>query len=263
MVTAAPLIGAIAAIALAAGCGSSSTGSASSPSPTASPPKLTGPLTVFAAASLTEALSDTRTSLEKEYSGLKITDSFAGSQQLVSQIQSGAPADVVATADMATMNTLVTAGLVETPRVFAHNKLEIVVAPGNPKGVKGLADLANPALVVVLADPSVPAGNFARQALTKAGVTVTPRSLELDVKSELQKVEMGEADAAIVYVTDVTAAGPRAGGVEIPDEQNVIATYPIAVVKATTHAAAAGAYVDEIVSGDGQKALRARGFLGP
>jgi molybdate transport system substrate-binding protein len=115
----------------------------------------------------------------------------------------------------------------------------------------------------VLEDPSVPAGKFARQALQKAAITVNPKSLELDVKSELQKVVMGEADAGIVYVTDVTAAGSKVTGVPIPDDQNVIATYPIAVVKATTHPAAARAFVDEIVSGDGQKALRARGFLGP
>jgi molybdate transport system substrate-binding protein len=161
------------------------------------------------------------------------------------------------------MGTLTTAGLVEPSKVFAHNKLEIVVAPGNPKGVKGLADLARSDLLVVLEDPSVPAGNFARQALTKANITVNPKSLELDVKSELQKVASGEADAGIVYVTDVTAAGTTVAGVPIPDDQNVIATYPIAVVKASTHLKAARAFVDEIVSGAGHKALLARGFLGP
>jgi molybdate transport system substrate-binding protein len=262
MITAVRFLGVVAATAVAAGCGSSSAGSAT-PSSSAAASKLTGPLTVLAAASLTEAFRDTKASLEKEYSGLAITYSFAGSQQLVSQIQSGAPADVVATADTASMNTLASAALVDFPTVFAHNKLEIVVAPGNPKAVKGLTDLARPDLIVVLEDPSVPAGKFARQALQKANVTVNPRSLELDVKSELQKVVMGEADAGIVYVTDVTAAGATITGVPIPDEQNVIATYPIAVVKASTHAAAAKAFVDEIVSGEGQKALQKRGFLGP
>jgi molybdate transport system substrate-binding protein len=262
MVKAVRVLGVVAAATVAAGCGGSTTGSAS-PSPSGSASKLTGPLTVLAAASLTEAFTDARKTLEAKDPGLAITDSFAGSQQLVSQLQSGAPADVVATADQASMSTLASAGLVDTPTVFAHNKLEIVVAPGNPKGVRGLADLARPDLVVVLEDPSVPAGKFARQALQRAGITVNPRSLELDVKSELQKVVMGEADAGIVYVTDVTAAGSKVTGVPIPDDQNVIATYPIAVVKATTHPAAARAFVDEIVSGDGQKALRARGFLGP
>ncbi len=262
MVKVVRILGVVAAATVAAGCGGSTTGSAS-PSPSGAASKLTGPLTVLAAASLTEAFNDTRKTLETANSGLAITYSFAGSQQLVSQIQNGAPADVVATADQASMSTLSTAGLVDPPTVFAHNKLEIAVAPGNPKGVKGLADLARPDLAVVLADPSVPAGKFAKQALTKASVTVTPKSLELDVKSVLQKVSTGEADAGIVYVTDVTAAGSKVTGVTIPDDQNVIATYPIAVVKASTHAAAARAFVDEIVSGDGQKALLARGFLGP
>jgi molybdate transport system substrate-binding protein len=224
---------------------------------------LTGPLTVLAAASLTEAFNDTKTTLEREHAGLHITYSFAGSQALVTQIVNGAPADVVATADETTMSRLVTAALVETPTVFAHNRLEIAVAPGNPRGIRGLADLAAPNLTVVLADPSVPAGKFAQQALQKAGVTVTPKSLELDVKSVLQKVAIGEADAGIVYVTDVTAAGATVAGVPIPDTQNVIATYPIAVVKATTHHAAAAAFVTEIVSGVGRQALRKHGFLGP
>jgi molybdate transport system substrate-binding protein len=262
MVRAVSLVGVVAAATVAAGCGSSATGSAS-PSPSGSASKLTGPLTVLAAASLTEAFNDAKKTLEQKHAGLAITDSFAGSQQLVSQVQNGAPADVVATADQASMSTLASAGLVDTPTVFAHNKLEIVVASGNPKGVKGLADLARPDLVVVLEDPSVPAGKFARQALQKAGITVAPRSLELDVKSELQKVAMGEADAGIVYVTDVSAAGSRVTGVPIPDGQNVIATYPVAVVKASRHPVAARAFVDEIVSGAGQRALRARGFLGP
>jgi molybdate transport system substrate-binding protein len=261
MVTAARLLGGIVVATVAAGCGSSGTASTSSPGSTSNP--LNGPLTVFAAASLTEAFNDARTSLRKEHPSLSITYSFAGSQQLVSQIENGAPADVIATADQKTMAALTSAGLVEPSKVFAHNKLEIVVAPGNPKGVKGLADLARTDLTVVLEDPSVPAGNFARQALQKAGIPVAPKSLELDVKSELQKVAMGEADAGVVYVTDVTAAGATVAGVPIPDDQNVIATYPIAVVKASSHLKAARAYVGEIVSGDGQKALRARGFLGP
>jgi molybdate transport system substrate-binding protein len=257
MVTAVRVLVAAAAAAVAVGCGSAS------PSASASASKLTGPLTVLAAASLTEAFSDTRMTLEAKDPGLAITDSFAGSQQLVSQIQNGAPADVVATADQASMSTLSTAGLVDPPTVLARNRLEIAVAPGNRRRVKGLADLARPDLVVVLADPSVPAGKFAKQALQKANVTVTPKSLELDVKSVLRKVAIGEADAGIVYVTDVTAAGSRVTGVPIPDDQNVIATYPIAVVKATRHPVAARAFVDEIVFGVGRKALLARGFLGP
>ncbi|MBV8692559.1 MAG: extracellular solute-binding protein, partial [Actinobacteria bacterium] len=143
------------------------------------------------------------------------------------------------------------------------NKLQIAVAPGNPKHITGLADLAKADLRVVLVDPSVPAGTYSQQALSTAGVTVKPKSLELDVKSALAKVTSGEADATIVYVTDVKASAGKADGVDIPDNQNVIAVYPIAVVKASTHHDAAAAYVDEIVSGTGQKALQARGFLPP
>jgi molybdate transport system substrate-binding protein len=218
-------------------------------------------VTVFAAASLTEAFTDDKNRLTTANPGLTLTYSFAGSQQLVAQLQSGAPADVVATADQANMQKLVDANLVEAPRDFARNLLEIVVAPGNPKGVRGLSDLARSDLKVVLEDASVPAGKYGRQALQRQGVTVNPVSLELDVKSELQTVETGEADAGIVYVTDVKSAGSKAAGVAIPAEQNVVATYPVAVVTATTNHAAAQAFVDQLLSGAGQDALKARGFL--
>jgi len=208
---------------------------------------------VFAAASLTDAFSAEAHDA--------VTFNFAGSQSLVTQIQQGAPADVFASADEKNMQRLVTADLVEPPKVFARNRLEIVVAPGNPKHVTGLADLARADLVVVLADPSVPVGTYSRQALAEAGVTVRPRSLELDVKAALAKVTSGEADAAIVYRTDLLAAGAKAAGVEIPDGQNVIAAYPIAVLKATKHRRAARAFVTTILSAAGQRVLVARGFL--
>ena len=191
------------------------------------------------------------------------TFSFAGSQQLVTNVINGAPADVIATADQATMQKLVTAGLVDMPVTFTRNRLEIAVAPGNPKGIHTLADLARSDISVVLAAPAVPAGNFAKQVLATANVTVTPKSLELDVKTVLEKVESGDADAAIVYTTDVAAASGLVTGVDIPDAQNIIATYPIAVVKATVNAAAAAAFVTEAVSGLVQKALLKRGFLPP
>jgi molybdate transport system substrate-binding protein len=250
---------------IAAACGSSTStstpggGAASSSSSS----KLNGSITVFAAASLTEAFKDAEKTLEQNNPGFTATYSFAGSQQLAANIKNGAPADVIATADMQTMQTLVTAGLVETPQTFTRNQLEIAVAKGNPKGIKGLADLANPAISVVLADPSVPAGKFAAQTLQKAGVSVTPKSYELDVKSTLQKVESGDADAAIVYTTDVSSAADKVDGVVIPDSQNVIAVYPIAVVNATQNHAAAAGFVREAVSGDVQKALQKRGFKAP
>jgi molybdate transport system substrate-binding protein len=220
-------------------------------------------LTVFAAASLTEAFTDERAQLVGASPGLRIAFSFAGSQQLVAQVESGAPADVVATADETSMGKLVTANLVDAPRDFARNRLEIVAAPGNPKRIRSLSDLSRPDLKVVLEDPSVPAGRYGRQVLDRQGVKVNPVSLELDVKSELEKVETGEADAGIVYVTDITSAGSRVSSVVIPADQNVIATYPVAVVRASTNGALAQAFVDQLLSRTGQETLISRGFLAP
>jgi molybdate transport system substrate-binding protein len=221
---------------------------------------LTGDLTVFAAASLTDALTDAKPAIEGAHRGLSITYNFAGSQVLVQQITEGAPADVVATADTKTMDKLVAAGLVERPAVLARNSLVIAVESGNPEGVKGLADLARPDLAVVLADPSVPVGAYAAAALDHAGVTVRPRSFELDVKAALAKVTAGEADAAIVYATDVTAAKGRAATVAIADADNQDVTYPIAVVRATAHKRAARELLTALARGPGRASLRARGF---
>jgi molybdate transport system substrate-binding protein len=240
--------------------GACSSAAPSAPTDAAAP---SGTLTVFAAASLTRAFQATAVDLHRSDPGLSITYSFAGSQEFVPQIEQGAPADVVATADTATMDELVRAGLVDRPRVFAHNLLEIAVAPGNPKHIDALADLARPGLKVVLADASVPAGKFARIALAKAKVNVRPVSNPLDVAATLQTVALGEADAAIVYVTDVRAAAGTVSGVAIPAADNVVATYPIAVVKASTNQAAARAFVDAVVSGPGRRQLSAAGFLGP
>jgi molybdate transport system substrate-binding protein len=194
---------------------------------------------------------------------LDITYNFGGSGLLVTQIQQGAPDDVIATADTASMQKLVDAGLVETPATFAKNKLEILVAPGNPKNIKGLNDLARDDITFVTEDDSVPAGKYAAQALLTADVTVSPVSKETDVKSAVAKVTSGEADATIVYITDVTAAGSKGTGVTIPDNQNVVATYPIAVLKGAKNHDAAQAFVDAIVNGSGQDALHNRGFLPP
>jgi molybdate transport system substrate-binding protein len=224
---------------------------------------LTGALTVFAAASLTEAFTDAKATLEREHAGLTVTYVFAGSQALAQQITDGAPADVVATADAATMQKLQAAQLVQAPTVFAHNTLSIAVAPGNPKHIGGLDDLARPDVIVVLADPSVPVGKYAAAALAHAGVIVRPRSLELDVKAALAKVTAGEADAAIVYVTDVRAAGAKADQVAIAAADNQPVDYPIAVVSASRHQAAARALLHELSSGAGRTALRAHGFRTP
>ncbi len=218
--------------------------------------KLAGSLHVFAAASLTAAFNDAKTNL-------KVTYNFAGSNALVAQIQQGAPADVFASADMKNMQALVAARLVETPRTFAKNKLEIAVAPGNPKGITSLADLGKPGVTVVLEAQGVPAGDYTRQVLGAKHISVNPKSLETDVKSALAKVTSGEADATVVYVTDVRAAGAKAQGVAIPDADQPAIAYPIAVVKATKSRAAAKAFVDSAVSGDVQKSLEAAGFSAP
>jgi molybdate transport system substrate-binding protein len=245
----------VAALAVAvSGCSSSSTKTTA---------KLTGSLSVSAASSLTGAFNAARTTLTAANAGLSITYNFAGSNTLVSQIQQGAPADVFASADAKNMDKLVTAGLVDKPVTFAKNKLEIAVEPGNPKNITGLADLAKPGVSVVLEAVGVPAGDYARQVLAKKGVTVTPKSLETDVKSALAKVTSGEADATVVYVTDVAAAGAKVTGVTIPDADQPAITYPIAVVKATKNLPAAQAFVDSAVSGDVQKALEAAGFIAP
>ena len=141
--------------------------------------------------------------------------------------------------------------------------MEIIVEPGNPKGITGLADLARADVLFVTCAPEVPIGRYSAEALAKAGVTATPVSYEADVKAVVTKVTSGEADAGIVYSTDVKAAGSAASGVEIPENQNVIATYPIAVTKAAPNAEAAEAFVDYVTSNDGARTLEKFGFASP
>jgi len=218
-------------------------------------------LTVFAAASLTRAFEAARDRFQKEHPGVAVTFNFAGSQALATQIQQGAPADVFASADQKNMTKV--ADLVGAPRVFAQNVLEIVVAKGNPEGIRSLGDLAGKDLIVVLAGPEVPAGRYAAEALAKRGVTVEPKSLEDNVKGVVNKVALGSADAGIVYATDVAAARDEVEGVEIPSDQNVTGTYPIAVVKAGKNQEMAQAWVDYVASGAGQAFLKDAGFLPP
>jgi molybdate transport system substrate-binding protein len=218
-------------------------------------------LKVFAAASLTAAFTDIGKQFTSANGGTKVTFNFAGSQALATQIQQSAPADVFASADLANMGKV--KDLVGTPQNFASNLLAIVVEKGNPKGVKGLDDLASPDLKVVLAAEDVPAGRYAKQALDKAGVKVTPVSQEDNVKAVVTKVSLGEVDAGIVYVTDVTAGGDKVEGVDIPQTQNVTATYPIATVKATKAQDKAQAFMDLVLSAQGQQVLEQYGFLPP
>lgn len=152
--------------------------------------------------------------------------------------------------------------VVGRPVDFARNQLEIVVRRGNPKHILGLADLARPGILYISAAPNVPAGHYAAQALAAAGVKAEPRSEEIDVKAVVTKVQLGEADAGIVYVTDVSAAGSAVTGVPIPDSQNLIATYPIAALAGAPDALDAKAFVSYILSPGGQKILEGYGFAG-
>ncbi|HEU4842065.1 MAG TPA: molybdate ABC transporter substrate-binding protein, partial [Ilumatobacteraceae bacterium] len=202
-----------------------------------------GEITVFAAASLTESLTEVGDAFTAANPDATATFSFDASSALVQQITEGAPADVFASADTANMDKLVTAGLNGTePVVFATNLLTIIVAPGNPLGITGLADLADPALKTVICAPEVPCGSYADQIFTAADVTVTPVSLEQNVRGVATKVTAGEADAGIVYVTDVIAAG--AAMVEIPDDVNVIAEYPIATIAGSPEQDVDDAFID-------------------
>jgi len=180
----------------------------------------------------------------------------------VTQIEQGASADVFASADTTNMDKLKADGFAGgQAQVFAHNKLEIVVAAGNPKGITGLADLAKPRVIYITAAATVPAGKYALQILASAGVKVTPKSLETDVKSVVSKIELGEADAGIVYTTDVKAAGSKVTGVPIPDSVNVTATYQVVAVKGAKNSALANAFIAYLLSADGQATLQTFGFL--
>ncbi len=250
----APLLLAVALLAAACGGNDSSSGGGSAP---ASPTEIK----VFAAASLTDAFGKIGRQFTAANPNTEVTFNFAGSQALATQIQQSAPADVFASADTTNMGKV--KDLVATPQNFASNLLQIIVAKGNPKDIKGLSDLSRGDLEVVLAAPEVPAGKYAHQALGAQHVTVKPVSLEDNVKAVVTKVSLGEADAGIVYVTDVTAGGDKVAGVEIPGDQNVPATYPIATVKASTHQSQAQAFVDMVRSDQGQQILKSDGFLPP
>jgi molybdate transport system substrate-binding protein len=241
------------AMALAA-CGSTPAGPGA-----AAPPK---DLTVFAAASLQPAFDKVAATMKAQHLVDEVAFNYAGTQTLAAQLTQGAAADVFASADVAHMTTLQGAGLVAgNPTVFAHNRLEIAVEPGNPKHIKSLADLARSDVVVVLADPSVPAGKYAQQALGRAHVTVHPASLELQVSGVLSKVALGEADAGIVYVSDVVTSG-KVDGVAIPEADNVVADYPIVALKGARSPALAGSFISFVLSNQGQAILQAAGLQG-
>jgi len=236
-----------------AACGSSGPSSSTS---------LSGTASVFAASSLTDSFKTLGAAFQTAHPGTTLQFNFAGTPTLVTQIEQGAAADVFASADTTNMDKLTADGFASgNSQVFAHNKLEIVVEAGNPKHITGLADLAKPGVIYITEAATVPAGKYALQSLASAGVKVTPKSLETDVKSVVSKIELGEADAGIVYVTDVKAAGSTVAGVPIPDSVNVIATYPIVAIKGTPNLDVADTFIAYVLSADGQAMLQSFGFL--
>ena len=225
--------------------------------------RLSRTVTVLAAASLTESFEQLGEDFEGEHPDVDVEFSFAASSELVVQIQQGAPADVFASADESDMQKVVAAGDVAAePTLFTRNRLAIAVEQGNPRDIDRLEDLDEPGLVVVLCAQQVPCGKFADEALANAGVSVAPASRAENVKAALTPVELGEADAAIVYVTDVMASG-EVEGVEIPADQNVIAAYPIAPLAEAGNPEAARTFVRFVRSAAGQRVLREFGFLPP
>jgi molybdate transport system substrate-binding protein len=248
-VTAIALAGAV----LVAACGSSggsatkTTGSEGSGATTTAP-ALSGSITVLAASSLTNGFTALGNEFESAHPGTKVTFSFGSSSDLETQIEQGAPADVFASADQKNMDKVVAANdNAAAPQRFVKNKLEIAVERGNPNHIATLADLTKPGTVVVLCDPSVPCGKLADQVLTNAEVAVTPKSREANVKATLSKVELGEADAAIVYVSDVASSG-KVDGVPIPDDVNMVTTLPVVTLKDAANASVAAAFVSFVVA---------------
>ncbi|WP_405576794.1 molybdate ABC transporter substrate-binding protein [Streptomyces sp. NBC_01092] len=257
--------GAAALLALSA-CSSSdsdSAGSDSSASASASD-KLSGEVTVFAAASLKESFTTLGKEFEKEHPGTKVTFSFGGSDALAASITGGAPADVFASASPKTMKIVTDAGdATGTPATFVRNQLEIATLPGNPDKIASLKDLTESDLKVVLCDKTVPCGAAAQKAVDASKLKLTPVSYEEDVKSALNKVVLKEADAAVVYKTDVKAAGDTVEGVEFPESADAINDYPITVLKESQNTEAAKAFIALVQSPEGQKVLSEAGFLQP
>jgi molybdate transport system substrate-binding protein len=253
----------VAAVLVAAGACSSDSDSGSGPGSDDSA-KVSGTVTVFAAASLQESFTALGKTFEKRYPGTKVTFNFGGSDSLAAGITGGAPADVFASASPKTMKTVTDAkDAAGTPSTFVRNRLEIAALPGNPDKISSLKDLTKSGLKVVLCAKTVPCGAAAQTALEASGLKLTPVSYEQDVKSALTKVELKEADAAVVYRTDVKAAGDKVEGVEFPESAKAVNDYPIVQLKNAENAAGAKAFIALVKSAEGQKVMSASGFLSP
>jgi molybdate transport system substrate-binding protein len=222
-----------------------------------------GTLTVFAAASLTDVFTELGNRFEQENPGLDVRFTFAGSSALATQIDQGAPADVFAAADEAQMARVVDSGLASEPATFASNVLEIAVPPGNPAGVTGLADFARDELALAVCAPEVPCGVAAGELFVAANVSARPDTQEEDVRAALTKVQLGEVDAALVYATDVVAAGDSVEGVVVTEADRVVNSYPICLLTDAANPGPARAFVDLVLSEDGRRALADHGFRDP
>lgn len=237
--------------ALLSGCASDSTGSQETA------------LQVYAASSLTSTFTELGERFEAEHDGVSVSFSFGGSSDLVAQLQQGASADVVATADTANMDKLSAAELVGDPTEFATNTLQIAVPPDNPAGITSFRELARPGLNLVVCAPEVPCGAAAQQVAEQAGIVLDPVSEEQSVTDVLGKVASGEADAGLVYVTDVRAAGEAVTGIPIPAARSVVNTYPIATVTDSGEPELAREFVDLVTGSTGQQLLGDAGFGAP
>jgi molybdate transport system substrate-binding protein len=218
-------------------------------------------LTVFAAASLKSSFTELAERFEAENPGTTVTLSFAGSADLATQLSQGAPADVFASADSGTMAKVQEAGLVDGgPRDFATNTLAIAVPPGNPAGIRSFADLAKTGIKLVACAPQVPCGAAAARVADSTGTVLSPVSEENSVTDVLGKVISGEADAGLVYVTDVRSAGARVEGIPFPEAAAAVNPYPAAVLAGSRNKTAAGRFLDLLAGPEGQGVLAAAGF---
>jgi len=246
-------------------CGGGEAGGDSS-SEAATDDPLTGNLTVFAGASLTDVFTELGQRFESDHPNVEVTDyfNFGPSSGLATQINEGAPADVFASANTTQMDVVVDAGSADgEPTVFAENVLQIAVPPGNPAGITGLADFADPDLTLAICAPEVPCGVAAVTVFEAAGITPSVDSLEEDVRAALTKVELGEVDAALVYVTDVISAGGAVEGIEFPEAEEAVNSYPIAAVAAAPNPDAAQAWIEFVLSEAGAAVLEDAGFRAP
>ncbi|MDT5078922.1 MAG: molybdate transport system substrate-binding protein [Mycobacterium sp.] len=253
------------AVGLLSGCGSSTDSSKSSSS---GAPAMTGPsgasLMVFAAASLKQSFTQIGEQFKTDNPGAAVEFNFAGSSDLVTQLTQGATADVFASADTKNMDKAIQANLVAgTPVNFASNVLTIAVAPGNPKGIKTFQDLAQPGLNVVVCAPQVPCGSAATKIEQATGVKLAPVSEESSVTDVLGKVSTGQADAGLVYVTDVEGSGGKVTGIDFPESSQAVNTYPIAALKDSGNADLANKFVSYVTGEAGQKVLNQAGFSKP